>query len=94
MYLRGYCGVIKCGYYPLSAYATMVILDYYLNLYANLNNAVITICKVTQFMIISYRGSLFYKVIDIWSTQRKEKKEEEVNVVKYDFEIIVKKNLT
>jgi hypothetical protein len=45
-------------------------------------------------MIISYRGSLFYKVIDIWSTQRKEKKEEEVNVVKYDFEIIVKKNLT
>jgi hypothetical protein len=30
-----------CGYYPLSVYTVMTILDYYLNLYASLNNAVI-----------------------------------------------------
>jgi hypothetical protein len=35
--------VIKCGYYPLSTYEVMDILDYYLNLYARLNNVVITI---------------------------------------------------
>jgi hypothetical protein len=72
--------VIKCGYYALSAYEVMSILDYYLNLYASLNNAVISICKlnkfsfVTQFTIISHRGSLSYKVIGIWITQRKERK--------------------
>jgi hypothetical protein len=38
--------IIKCGYYPLSAYETMNVLNYYLNLYAKLNNAIITICKL------------------------------------------------
>jgi hypothetical protein len=38
--------VIKCDYYSLSAYAVMTILNYYLNLYANLNNAVITKYKL------------------------------------------------
>lgn len=58
----------------------MSVLDYYLNLYARLNNTVITICKlnkfslVTQFTIISHRRSLSYRVIRIWITQRKEKK--------------------
>jgi hypothetical protein len=32
-----------CCYYSLFVYAVMVILDYYPNLYASLNNAVITI---------------------------------------------------
>jgi hypothetical protein len=35
--------VIKCSYYPLFAYEVMSVLDYYLNLYARLNNVVITI---------------------------------------------------
>jgi hypothetical protein len=38
--------VIKCGYYSLSVYAAMTILDYYQNLYVSLNNAVITIYKL------------------------------------------------
>jgi len=32
--------VIKCGYYLLSAYEIMSILDYYINLYARLNNGI------------------------------------------------------
>jgi hypothetical protein len=40
------CAVIKYGYYPLSAYKVMNVLNYYLNLYAILNNALITICKL------------------------------------------------
>jgi hypothetical protein len=39
------CYPHPCGYYPLSAYKVIDILDYYINLYAILNNAVITICK-------------------------------------------------
>jgi len=35
-----------CCYYSLSVYAVMVILDYYPNLYASLNNAVINIYKL------------------------------------------------
>jgi hypothetical protein len=38
--------VIECGYYPLSTYEVIGGLDYYLNLYERLNNAVITICKL------------------------------------------------
>jgi hypothetical protein len=38
--------VIKCCYYPLSAYDVMSVLDYYLNLCAILNNAVIIIRKL------------------------------------------------
>jgi ABC-type enterobactin transport system permease subunit len=37
--------VIKCGYYPLSVSKVISVLDYYLDLYARLNNVVITICK-------------------------------------------------
>jgi hypothetical protein len=37
--------VIKCGY-PLPAHEVIDVFDYYLNLYAILNNAVITICKL------------------------------------------------
>jgi hypothetical protein len=33
------------GYYPLSTHKVMGALDYYPNLYARLNNTVITICK-------------------------------------------------
>jgi hypothetical protein len=40
------CAIIKYGYYPLSAYAVMTILNYYPNLYTNLNNVFITICKL------------------------------------------------
>jgi hypothetical protein len=57
----------------------MTVLDYYLNLYARLNNVVITICKlkqikislVTQFIIISHRMSLSHTVIGILITQKK-----------------------
>jgi len=35
--------VIKYDYYPSSVYKIMRVLNYYLNLYARLNNAVITI---------------------------------------------------
>jgi len=38
--------VIKCGYYSLSAYEVLSILNYYINLYARLTNAVIIICKL------------------------------------------------
>jgi hypothetical protein len=38
-------GVIKCGNYPLSTYEVMSVLNYFLNLYAILNNEVISICK-------------------------------------------------
>jgi hypothetical protein len=56
--------VIKCGYYSPSVYKIMSVLNYYLNLYARLNNEVITIRKleyikilfVTQFTIISHSG--------------------------------------
>jgi hypothetical protein len=44
--IRMAIAVIKCGYYPLSAYKVIDILDYYLNLYARLNNAVINICNI------------------------------------------------
>jgi len=97
IYIRA---VIKCDY-ALFAYEVMSILDYYLNLYARLNNAVISICKlnkfsfVTQFTIISHRGSLSHKVIGIWITQRNEKKKKkkkrEVNVVRYNFKMIMRK---
>jgi hypothetical protein len=40
-------------------------------------------------MVISHRRSLSHRVIGIWITQRKEKKK--INVVRYDFEMIVKK---
>jgi hypothetical protein len=35
-----------CGYYLLSAYKVIDVLDYYLNLYTRLNNAAITISKL------------------------------------------------
>jgi hypothetical protein len=38
---RGYC-----DYCPLSVCEVMSVLNYYLNLYVGLNNAVITICKL------------------------------------------------
>jgi hypothetical protein len=38
--------VIKYGYYPLSAYVVMKVLNYYVNLYTRLNNVIITICKL------------------------------------------------
>jgi hypothetical protein len=38
--------VIKCLYYPLSAYEVMTVLDYYPNLYASFNNTIIAICKL------------------------------------------------
>jgi len=38
--------IIKCGYYLLSAYEIINVLDYYLNLYARLNNVVINICNL------------------------------------------------
>jgi hypothetical protein len=55
--------IIKCSYYPLSAYEVLSVLNYYINLYARLTNVVIIICKlkeikillVTQFTIISYK---------------------------------------
>jgi hypothetical protein len=37
---------LKCGYYPQSVHEVMIILNYYLNLYARLNNVVITTCKL------------------------------------------------
>jgi hypothetical protein len=45
IYIHVFIMVIKCGCYPLFVYAVMIILDYYLIIYANLNNVVITICK-------------------------------------------------
>jgi hypothetical protein len=43
---------------------------------------------MTQLMIIIHRRSLFYIVIEIQIIQRKEKK---VNVLRYNFEMIVEK---
>jgi hypothetical protein len=41
--------VIKCGYYLLSAYEIMDVLNYYLNLYVRLNNAVVVkLMKITR----------------------------------------------
>jgi hypothetical protein len=44
--IRLVIAVIECGYYSLSAYEVMVSLDYYPNLYAGLNKAVITLCNL------------------------------------------------
>jgi hypothetical protein len=38
--------VIKYDYYLLSTYEVMGVFHYYLNLYARLNNAAITICML------------------------------------------------
>jgi hypothetical protein len=43
--------VIKCGYYPLFAYEVLSVLNYYINLYARLTNAVIIICKLKEINI-------------------------------------------
>jgi hypothetical protein len=40
--------IIKCGYYPLSAYEILSVLNYYINLYARLTNVVIIICKLKE----------------------------------------------
>jgi hypothetical protein len=41
LHSRGYC-----SYYLLSVNEVINVLDYYLNLYTKLNNAVITICNL------------------------------------------------
>jgi hypothetical protein len=96
--------IINCDYYSLSAYEVIRVLDYYLNLYiimrllqyASLNK--LRFNFFTQFMIINHRESLFHTVIGIWNTQRKKKKKKKRkekkkrSVVRYDFEMIVKKS--
>jgi hypothetical protein len=60
-------------YYPLFTYEVIMVLYYCINLYAILNNVVITICKLKSInisFVISHRGLLFRRVICIWITQR------------------------
>jgi len=43
--IRVVIAVNKYSYYSLSTYKVMSVLNYYLNLYARLNSAIITIYK-------------------------------------------------
>jgi hypothetical protein len=59
-------------------------------LYVNLNKLRFYLLHKSRLLAI-YIGLLSYRVIGIWITQRKKEKEKKVNVVRYNFEIIVKK---
>jgi hypothetical protein len=70
--------VIECCYYPLSTHEVISALYYYLNLYAKLNDVIIT-------CIYASRGGARVQDLDYL------KKKQKINIVRHDFEMIVKK---
>jgi hypothetical protein len=46
IFIRKIIIMIKYGYYSLTTYEIIDVLDYNLNKHARLNNTVITICKL------------------------------------------------